>query len=1013
MTTATEILARLKAVAPKWFGYADTPIIDAVLSGAAVGAADITGQLDDVHLQTRIRTATGANLDMIAADFFGRRIRRNRNETDGSFRRRILAEIFRERATLAGMKKALLDLTTFDARIWEPAKPANGGGYSTGRGGYNYAGAYASLQYPSQAFITVYRPLNVTSVPGINGYSGVIGGYGVGRSQYARIEDSIGAIEDATIHDTVVNVAPAGVRCWVNILSSAALRNIELPCNWASRLDSLITIQTTRSFAAGWTAGGSASLTMLVGNLFAVSWSAGTDVYVNIGAGNLPQGDWSAIGNVSASVQTSWSPAVAWGAQGNATAGLDVERLLSAAWTPQGNASATLASSLDMANAWTLAGNTTVNVSFERLVINGWAASGNATGNIQVTRNLASAMTAGGNATAVIPDFIGSDWAVGGDTSIAMTYGTATIITSGATTTWTVPAGATGLQVEALGAGSDGISSAYAGGGAAYARSNNIPVTPGSTVYLSIGQTPIAAMPGYAGQMGGGGGGGGAGNQSAGGVGSSDATFDSSHGCGSGGGGGGGSGYGGGGGNGGTGGGYGGGGGGRGGNTSTGSGTAGAGTAGLIVATYSGAQHFYASGAGNFVVPAGVTAIQFECLGGGGNGSTGSSAINGGAGGGGGAYSITNSVTVVPGGTVYYSVGGAGTQSWARYATNGAPTGTSDGCLAKGGSPASNYTGGAGGLASTSIGDTKYDGGAGGAGTNSSGGVGGAGGGGGSAGPSGVGQAGGAGTFGLTASHYNAGGGGGGGANGGSSTAGAASTTGSTNGGRGGVGGAGNSGVGGGFGGWVGGHSTWVNVNRNNWPTAASEGCLADGGIGYNPASSGGLAAKCIGDVAYSGGGGAAYSGSGYGGGGGAGGPSGTGKDGATGHTTYGGGGGGGANGGSSTAGSVAVSGAGGAGGAGTAGTGAGSGGTSAAHAGGTGSSGGGGGGAYPSGAGGAGGSDTAFDATHGCGAGGGGGSSGNGGAGGAYGGGGGAGTTAGVGGNGIVVLTSLKTITN
>lgn len=252
------------------------------------------------------------------------------------------------------------------------------------------------------------------------------------------------------------------------------------------------------------------------------------------------------------------------------------------------------------------------------------------------------------------------------------------------------------------------------------------------------------------------------------------------------------------------------------------------------------------TGAGSMTVPAGVTSMKFECVGGGSGGYFIDSAYNGGGGGGGGSYARTNAVSVTAGHTVYWNVaagaasGTAGNQTWVRYDTNSAPSSTTDGCLAKGGSLGVDYsTGGVGGLTSTSVGDVKYAGGNGGSVGGGSGG-----GGGGAAGPSGTGKAGAASPYDLD---WTLGGGGGGGANGGSS-----STGGAPSGTSGGPGGAGTSGSGGGnpggngaAGGGGGGGETWGSAGGaggSDTAFSATRGCGGGGGGGggsYNGGNGG------------------------------------------------------------------------------------------------------------------------------------------------------------------------------
>lgn len=269
-------------------------------------------------------------------------------------------------------------------------------------------------------------------------------------------------------------------------------------------------------------------------------------------------------------------------------------------------------------------------------------------------------------------------------------------------------------------------------------------------------------------------------------------------------------------------------------------------------------------GSTSWTVPAGVSSIQAECIGGGAGGWT-TNELDYGAGGGGGSYAKTNSISVTPGQTVYLFVGaggGANTNggdSWVNKAANSAPASTTNGALAKGGSASadSGVTGGVGGAAASCIGNTTYSGGNGGGAAPPT--AFGSGGGGGAAGPSGAGKAGGSCPTGFTD-----GGGGGGGSNGGSSTAGTSVTAGSATGGAGGNGtggtggGASNGGAGsagGGGGGGNGGTATGTTGGAGGSDTAfdashGSGGGGGGGGYGTSTAGSGGAGG------AYGGGGG-------------------------------------------------------------------------------------------------------------------------------------------------------------
>lgn len=128
-----------------------------------------------------------------------------------------------------------------------------------------------------------------------------------------------------------------------------------------------------------------------------------------------------------------------------------------------------------------------------------------------------------------------------------------------------------------------------------------------------------------------------------------------------------------------------------------------------------------APGAGNWTCPAGINQVLVECWGAGGAGLgfVSATTLTSGSGGGGGAYAASV-VNVVPG-NVYPYVVGAGGAGAAGAGANGGSTTFNGGVIsAVGGTRASVATaGGAGGLASACVGDTKYNGAAGGAGFNS------------------------------------------------------------------------------------------------------------------------------------------------------------------------------------------------------------------------------------------------------------------------------------------------------
>jgi hypothetical protein len=213
----SDLLKRIKSLLPfRWFPDS-TPVLDALLNGPAWALSQIYALIQYAKLQTRIATATDGFLDLISYDFFGNNLRRRLQETDNAFRTRILATLFRPKATRQGMIDALVNLTGRTPIIFEPARPADTGGYGIASG-YGVAGGWGSLRYPAQAFITAFRPAG-SGIPNVAGYDTSYGSYGGGYSMWASLAQVTGAVTDADIYDTINRTAAAGTRMWVRLQS--------------------------------------------------------------------------------------------------------------------------------------------------------------------------------------------------------------------------------------------------------------------------------------------------------------------------------------------------------------------------------------------------------------------------------------------------------------------------------------------------------------------------------------------------------------------------------------------------------------------------------------------------------------------------------------------------------------------------------------------------------------------------------------------------------------------------
>jgi len=218
--TQPEFEERIKATLPRWFSDNSNPYLDGVIAGLASGFVFISQIYDYAKLQTRIKTATDGWLDMIAADYFGSKLKRKPLQSDTSFRARIIANLFRERATRAGVVKVLEDLTGRTPVIFEPSRPADTGGYGVPQSlAYGVIGGYGSMLLPYQAFITAYRPTG-SGIPKVAGYGVSVGAYSTpSLIQWGSMDMIEGAVTDADIYEAVDSVAPVGTILWTRITS--------------------------------------------------------------------------------------------------------------------------------------------------------------------------------------------------------------------------------------------------------------------------------------------------------------------------------------------------------------------------------------------------------------------------------------------------------------------------------------------------------------------------------------------------------------------------------------------------------------------------------------------------------------------------------------------------------------------------------------------------------------------------------------------------------------------------
>lgn len=223
---ANDIYRRLIAQLPPWFGT-DHPVLDSLLAGYVSPTVFHYNQIQYVFQQTRIKTATGNNLDLVSQDFFGDALPRRATsngypESDDSFRARILANILQERATRFGIYNALLLLTGIPPILFEPWRPLDTGGYNVASTmGYSTHGLYGSGSYPYQGFIDVFLPpfqglayypgYNLPTSAGYNLQDGIASLWYGGDSLVFRI------ITPEDVYQTVQMTKVWGTICWVAI----------------------------------------------------------------------------------------------------------------------------------------------------------------------------------------------------------------------------------------------------------------------------------------------------------------------------------------------------------------------------------------------------------------------------------------------------------------------------------------------------------------------------------------------------------------------------------------------------------------------------------------------------------------------------------------------------------------------------------------------------------------------------------------------------------------------------
>ena len=259
MTTGDQddFVGRITRELPRrWFAD-DATVVSGALNAFAQVGATCYALVQYARAQMRLGTMSGGWLDLFALDYFGDRFPR-RTRTDDAYRSDIEAELLRERATRAGIAKALTDLTGTPPTIIEPWSAGDCGAYdgaglayagqdyvAAEAGGYDLSGAYdtgttgydvevgatgnsspgmgcwGSLEVPYQMFVTAYRPVG-GGIPGASGTDTGGKGYDIGAFAYVDESENVSPVSDDEILAAVAATQAAGVTAWTRIEDAPA-----------------------------------------------------------------------------------------------------------------------------------------------------------------------------------------------------------------------------------------------------------------------------------------------------------------------------------------------------------------------------------------------------------------------------------------------------------------------------------------------------------------------------------------------------------------------------------------------------------------------------------------------------------------------------------------------------------------------------------------------------------------------------------------------------------------------
>ncbi|MCB8880421.1 hypothetical protein ACELLULO517_09270 [Acidisoma cellulosilytica] len=213
-----DMAARLRAALPQGWFADDAPILTALLNGLGNVWAWLYALLAFAQQQTRLATASGGWLDLIAQDYGGAGWARESGESDQAFKARIAFNLRRLRGTRGALVANVTMLTGRTPLVFEPANTADTGGYNTAGIGWSLTGGWGSLNLPYQCFVVAYRPKG-GGIADVGGWGTTVTGFALGGWNTAALawgDASLirGAVTDAQILATVADSMPAATIAW-------------------------------------------------------------------------------------------------------------------------------------------------------------------------------------------------------------------------------------------------------------------------------------------------------------------------------------------------------------------------------------------------------------------------------------------------------------------------------------------------------------------------------------------------------------------------------------------------------------------------------------------------------------------------------------------------------------------------------------------------------------------------------------------------------------------------------